>query len=102
VPYALHVDRRTDTVWICGTNSDSLIRFDPEPEPESESFSIYPLPTRVTYTREIDFDSAGRVWTSNSNGPTWLVEGGVPQVIRLSPDGIEAPRTVAERTADHR
>jgi streptogramin lyase len=28
-PYALNVDRRTDTVWICGTNSDTLIRFQP-------------------------------------------------------------------------
>ncbi|MBW2697763.1 MAG: carboxypeptidase regulatory-like domain-containing protein, partial [Deltaproteobacteria bacterium] len=55
-PYALHVDRRTDTVWICGTNSDTLIRF----EPQTERFSVFPLPTRVTYTREIDFDAAGR------------------------------------------
>ena len=30
VPYALNVDRRNDDVWICGTNSDSLIRFEPE------------------------------------------------------------------------
>lgn len=96
VPYALHVDRRTDTVWICGTNSDSLIRF----EPEIERFSIYPLPTRVTYTREIDFDDTGRVWTSNSNGPTWQVEGGIPQVIRLDPEAFPAPRTIAEPASD--
>jgi virginiamycin B lyase len=83
-PYALHVDRRTDTVWICGTNSDSLVRF----EPERERFTVYPLPMRVTYTREIDFDAEGRVWTSNSNGPTWQIEGGVPQVIRLDPEGL--------------
>ena len=47
-----------------------MIRF----EPESEEFLGYPLPTRVTYTREIDFDSQGRVWTSNSNAPTWQIE----------------------------
>ncbi|NRA06598.1 MAG: carboxypeptidase regulatory-like domain-containing protein [Myxococcales bacterium] len=80
-PYALHVDHSTDTVWICGTNSDSLIRF----EPESEEFLVYPLPTRVTYTREIDFDAEGRVWTSNSNAPTWQIERGQPRVIRLDP-----------------
>jgi streptogramin lyase len=80
-PYALHVDRRTDTVWICGTNSDTLIRF----EPQTERFSVFPLPTRVTYTREIDFDAAGRVWTSNSNLPTWQIERGQPRVIRLDP-----------------
>lgn len=80
-PYALHVDRRDDTVWICGTNSDSLIRFDPR----SERFSVFPLPTRVTYTRELDFDRQGRVWTSNSNAPAWQIEGGVPKVLRLDP-----------------
>ncbi len=80
-PYALHVEHSTDTVWICGTNSDTLIRFDPS----SEEFLVYPLPTRVTYTREIDFDAEGRVWTSNSNTPTWQIERGQPRVIRLDP-----------------
>ncbi|MCZ6784702.1 MAG: carboxypeptidase regulatory-like domain-containing protein [Proteobacteria bacterium] len=83
VPYALNVDRRSDTVWICGTNSDTLIRFDPE----TEVFTVFPLPTRVTYTREIDFDAEGRIWTSNSNAPTWQIEGGVARVLRLDPDG---------------
>jgi len=82
-PYALHVDWRDDTVWICGTNSDSLIRF----EPASERFTVFPLPTRVTYTRELDFDTRGRVWTSNSNAPAWQIEGGMPRVIRLDPSG---------------
>ncbi|RIL04545.1 MAG: hypothetical protein DCC71_13705 [Proteobacteria bacterium] len=82
VPYALNVDRRTDTVWICGTNSDTLIRF----EPQTEAFTVYPLPTRVTYTREIDFDAEGRVWTSNSNAPAWQIETGIPKVIRLDPE----------------
>ncbi|MBI4517231.1 MAG: carboxypeptidase regulatory-like domain-containing protein [Deltaproteobacteria bacterium] len=81
-PYALNVDRRTDNVWICGTSSDSLIRFDPL----SEQFTVYPLPTRVTYTREIDFDDAGGVWTSNSNFPTWQIEGPGPKIIRLQPE----------------
>jgi streptogramin lyase len=82
-PYALHVDRRTDLVWICGTNSDSLIRF----APATQAFTVYPLPTRVTYTREIDFDAEGRVWTSNSNAPSWQIEGGMPRVLRLDPNG---------------
>jgi streptogramin lyase len=82
-PYALNVDHRTDAVWICGTNSDTLIRF----EPEAERFVVYPLPTRVTYTREIDFDEQGGVWTSNSNLPTWQIEGGFPRVLRLDPGG---------------
>jgi streptogramin lyase len=93
-PYALNVDRRTDTVWICGTNSDSLIRL----EPKSAKFTVYPLPTRVTYTREVDFDAQGRVWASNSNLPTWQIENGYPRVLRLDPHGGESvpARTVAQ------
>ena len=98
VPYALHVERSTDTVWICGTNSDTLIRF----EPAEERFTVYPLPTRVTYTREIDFDAAGRVWTSNSNGPTWQIEGGIPQVIRLDPEGLAEVPAIAAKTVSQR
>lgn len=82
VPYALAVHPQTQDVWVCGTNSDSLIRFEPGPE----RFSVYPLPTRVTYTREIDFDAEGRIWTSNSNAPSWQIEGGQPRVLRLDPD----------------
>jgi streptogramin lyase len=93
VPYALNVDRRTDTVWICGTNSDTLIRF----EPASETFTVYPLPTRVTYTRELDFDAQGRVWTSNSNAPTWQIEGGFPRVLRLDPHGGDPAARIARK-----
>jgi streptogramin lyase len=80
-PYALNVERDTDTVWICGTNSDTLISFDTA----SEQFTVYPLPTQVTYTRDIDFDDEGGVWTSNSNAPTWQIETGIPRVLRLLP-----------------
>jgi virginiamycin B lyase len=90
-PYALNVDRHTDTVWICGTNSDSLISF----EPATEHFTVYPLPTRVTYTREIDFDSHGGVWTSNSNFPTWQIEGPGPKLIRVQPGAAPHAEIVA-------
>lgn len=83
-PYALNVDRSTDTVWICGTNSDTLISY----QPQTDTFSVYPMPTRVTYTREIDFAADGAVWTSNSNAPAWQIETGVPRVIRLYPEGL--------------
>ena len=86
-PYALHVERQTDSVWICGTNSDTMIRFDPE----FESFTVYPLPTRVTFTREVDFDAEGRAWTSNSNGPSWQIEGGIPKVTRIDPFAAPDP-----------
>ena len=99
-PYALNVDRERDIVWICGTNSDTLIRFDPTAGEAADhaggsaahdGFSVYPLPTRVSYTREIDFDAQGRIWTSNSNLPSWQIEGGFPRVLRL--DTGEGNRT---------
>ena len=40
---------------------------------------------RVTYTREIDFDDQGRVYSSNSNLPLQHVEGGLARIIRLDP-----------------
>ncbi len=81
-PYALAVEPRTQQVWVCGTNSDTLMRY----EPEARRFTVYPLPTRVTYTRELDFDAEGRVWTSDSNSPAWQIERGQPIVLRLDPD----------------
>jgi streptogramin lyase len=83
VPYAVYIDKKTDHVWITGTQSDTLIRF----VPETEAWTVYPLPTRVTYTREIDMDGYGNFWTSHSNGPAWHVEDGIPKVTMLDPDG---------------
>jgi len=83
VPYAVFIDPATDHVWITGTQSDSIIRY----APETDEWTIYPLPTLVTYTRELDMDEAGDVWTSHSSGPAWHVEGGIPKVTRLDPDG---------------
>ena len=94
MPYALHVNRRTDEVWLCGTNSDTLIRF----RPQTEEWTVYPLPTRVTYTLELDFDEQGRVWTSNSNMPAWQIEGSFPRIFRLDPgadEGQGAPSLVS-------
>jgi streptogramin lyase len=91
------VHHPTGAVWICGTNSDTLIRF----EPESETFTVYPLPTRVTYTREIDFDAQGRIWTSNSNQPAWQIEGGMPRVLRLDPRDAASEETGRREVAAH-
>ena len=66
-------------------------------EPATETFTVYPLPTRVTYKREIEFDAAGAVWTSNSNLPAWQIEGATPKIIRLQPDGPDVPGAVASR-----
>ena len=97
-PYALAVHPATQDVWVCGTNSDTLMRFTPpagDAPATAAAWTIYPLPTRVTYTRELDFDAAGRVWTSNSNSPSWQIEGGQPRVLRLDPE--PRARSVATR-----
>jgi len=83
VPYAVFVDQSTDEVWITGTQSDSLIRF----KPETEEWIIYPLPTRVTYTRDVDIDDRNHLWTSHSSSPTWHIEGGYPKITSIDPDG---------------
>ncbi|MDG2221724.1 MAG: carboxypeptidase regulatory-like domain-containing protein [Rubripirellula sp.] len=78
IPYALNVDK-DGIVWICGTGNDTINRFDPR----SETLVEYRLPNRVSYTREIEFDDDGNVWTSTS-GPARHMERGVGAVIRIS------------------
>ena len=82
-PYTLNVDLKTDDVWVCATNSDSFIRY----QQDEGKFTVYPLPTQVTYTREIGFSDDGSIWSSNSNAPAWQIETGVPRIIRLNVDG---------------
>ncbi|MDG2224273.1 MAG: c-type cytochrome [Rubripirellula sp.] len=78
IPYALNVDAE-GIVWICGTGNDTINRFDPK----IETLVEFRLPTRVSYTREIEFDDDGNVWTSTS-GPARHMERGVGAVIRIS------------------
>ena len=75
----LNIHPKTGDVWITGTGTDSMLRFDPK----TEDFTEYRMPTRVTYTREIEFDAEGNVWTCNSNGPTRHIENRHGSVIRL-------------------
>ena len=78
IPYALNIDPKGD-VWICGTGSDTLHRFDPK----TEDLVEFRLPSRVTYTREIEFDALGNVWTCNSNAPARHTERGYGSIIKL-------------------
>ena len=65
-------------VWICGTGNDTLYRFNPK----TEYLVEFPLPFRVSYTREIEFDKEGNVWTSTS-GPARHMENACGTVIKL-------------------
>jgi cysteine-rich repeat protein len=74
LPYALAVNRQTGDVWIAGSNSDTLIRF----RPSTEEWTVYPLSTPVDFTREIEFDPQGNVWTcapDRGTGPEGPLSG---------------------------
>ena len=78
IPYALNIDPKGN-VWICGTGNDTLHRFNPK----TEKLTTFRMPSRVTYTREIEFDAEGNVWTCNSNGPARHTERGYGSIIKL-------------------
>lgn len=82
-PYALGVQPGTGHVWITSNLSDRVFRFDPR----SEKFTAYESPTRVTYMRDMLFDSAGCVCTTNSNMPAYAIEGGFQKAFCLHPLG---------------
>lgn len=65
LPYSLNANRRNGEVWVTGSNSDTLIRF----APASERFTVFPLPTRGSFTREVEFDPDDNAWTCTSNEP---------------------------------
>ena len=92
-PYALNVHPQTGDIWICGTTNDSMFRF----IPKTEELIEYPMPSRVTYTREIEFGDDGSVWVCNSNWPNRHTERRLGSIIRITLDG-----TVDEATDESR
>ncbi|MDA9961246.1 carboxypeptidase regulatory-like domain-containing protein [Opitutales bacterium] len=80
IPYALNV-APNGHVWICGTGNDTIHRFNPK----TEMLVTYPLPNRVSYTREIEFDTDGNVWTPTS-GPSRHMETGYGAIIKIEPN----------------
>lgn len=80
-PYSLNVDKSRHLVWVNGNTSDALYRFDIH----SEKWRHYPLPKRVTFTRDVEIAPNGAVFTSNSSFPSWHIEDGQPTLIRLIP-----------------
>jgi virginiamycin B lyase len=78
-PYALNTNRRTDEVWVTGSNSDTLLRFDPA----RERFTAFPLPTQGSFTREIEFDPDNNVWTCTSNEPAGPDEPGRGKFVKV-------------------
>lgn len=86
-PYNLNANRTDGSVWINGSNSDTMVRFDPA----TERFTVFPLPTRASFTREIEFDPDNNVWTCTSNEPPGPGEAGRGKFVKieLPPPGAE-------------
>lgn len=78
IPYALNVGPKGN-IWITGTGSDTIEKYNPK----TEEFTIYRMPSRVTYTREIEFGDDGTIWTSNSNAPSRHTERHRGSIIKL-------------------
>ena len=84
VPYALNVDRQRGVVWVNGNQSDTILAFDIA----SESWKVYPMPRQRFFTRDIEIsEEDGAIYTTNSHFPTWQSEGGVPTLLRITPQG---------------
>lgn len=81
-PYALNIDKERGLVWVNGNQSDTLLSFNIA----NESWNVYPMPKARTFTRDIEIDTDGSVYTSNSQFPSWQIEGGQPTLIRVQPD----------------
>ncbi len=78
IPYALNIGPNGN-VWICGTGNDTISRYNPT----TKEMTVYRMPSRVTYTREIEFGDDGSIWSCNSNGPTRHSERGRGSIIKL-------------------
>ena len=78
-PYALNVDRPRGVVWVNGNQSDSLYTF----EIASESWLNIPMPRRVTFTRDVEFEPDGTAYTAIAHFPGWHVEDGQSTLIRV-------------------
>ena len=78
-PYALNVDRPRGLVWVNGNQSDSLYVFDIA----GETWQQIPMPRRVTFTRDVEFDPTGAAYTAIAHFPGWHVEDGQSTLIRV-------------------
>ncbi len=78
-PYALNVDRPRGIVWVNGNQSDSLYTFDIA----NETWANIPLPRRVTFTRDVEFEPDGTAYTAIAHFPGWHVEDGQSTLIRV-------------------
>lgn len=81
-PYSTTWDKARKVVWVSGSNSDVIYRFDPA----TEQFNVIPLPRKRSFLRMIDIDrQTGDLWTTYAHlpvgrGPNYAVH------VRLTDD----------------
>lgn len=80
-PYALNVDKKHHIVWVNGNQSDMLHALDLA----TLKWTSYPLPHKVSFTRDIEIAADGSVYTSNANFPSWHTENAEPTLIKVEP-----------------
>jgi streptogramin lyase len=80
-PYSLNVDRARGVVWVNGNQSDSLYALDIA----TGAWRVYPLPRRVSFTRDVEFAPDGSAYTALSNFPSWHVETMQPTLVHVQP-----------------
>lgn len=94
-PYALNVHPKTGEIWITSNMSDRVLRFNSA----TNTFIAYPMPTRVSYLRDIAFTADGQVCSSSSNLPAYGIEGGRGSFLCIDPDGNARPMKAKEADA---
>jgi streptogramin lyase len=80
-PYSLNVDRQRNQVWVNGTNSDSVYRFDVA----SGQWNVYPMQRKVTFTRDVEITPDGRAYVSGAAFPSWHIEDAQPTLMEITP-----------------
>lgn len=80
-PYSLNVDRKRNHVWVNGTNSDSVYRFDVT----ANKWNVYPMQRKVTFTRDVEITADGKAYVSGAAFPSWHIEDAQPTLMEITP-----------------
>lgn len=80
-PYSLNVDRQRNQVWVNGTNSDSVYRFDVA----AGQWNVYPMQRKVTFTRDVEISPNGKAYVSGAAFPSWHIEDAQPTLMEITP-----------------
>jgi virginiamycin B lyase len=80
-PYSLNIDHSRSIIWVNGNTSDALYAY----YFKEDRWQHYPMPKKVTFTRDVEIAPDGTVFTTNSSFPSWHIEDAQPTLIVLKP-----------------